>query len=272
MNSMKYNRGSEARIEKQDRPFSEKNKVRHSSVSVERNGSIIHQKIINNTQQKIDIRDRDKSKELTPIELQKNEAYRQTFESEKKKRSNSSTCIIKSKNMPGQSETYQRDHNPMEEIKEIDPEERRRRKEMREKIEQKQLEHLRKMQQYKDEIARKQEEDIKKKERMREKLQKEIVGDVKKRTLEELCKPIEIKKPEEPENKGPKRAVDWEQLNSLSQVSDAQVCISDWDHFRRKFKLTEDIKVCIIENSYKDSRKALLARGWFENPDFESPF
>jgi len=49
MNSMKYNRGSEARIEKQDRPFSEKNKVRHSSVSVERNGSIINQKIINNT-------------------------------------------------------------------------------------------------------------------------------------------------------------------------------------------------------------------------------
>jgi len=30
--------------------------------------------------------------------------------------------------------------------------------------------------------------------------------------------------------------------------------------------------VCIIENSYKDSRKALLKRGWFENPDFESPF
>jgi len=101
-------------------------------------------------------------------------------------------------------------HAVMDEIREIDPEEKRRRKEMREKIEQKQLEHLRKMQIFKDELKKREEDDAKKKERQREKLTKEIVGDVKKRTLEELCKPIEIKKPEEPESKGPKRAVDWE--------------------------------------------------------------
>jgi len=88
-------------------------------------------------------------KNNTPIELMKNEAYLQTFDSDKKKRSNSSTCIIKSKNMLGQSDTF-KDRNQnmviLDEIKEIDPEERRRRKETREKIEQKQLEHLRKMQ------------------------------------------------------------------------------------------------------------------------------
>jgi len=45
-------------------------------------------------------------------------------------------------------------HAVMDEIREIDPEEKRRRKEMREKIEQKQLEHLRKMQQFKDELKK----------------------------------------------------------------------------------------------------------------------
>jgi len=58
----------------------------------------------------------------------------------------------------------------------------------------------------------------------------------------------------------------------MSQVKDVQICISDWDHFRRKYKLDENTKVFICEDSYKDSRAALERRGWFENPDKESPF
>lgn len=51
--------------------------------------------------------------------------------------------------MLGTNEQFNEKNNlvMMDEIKEIDPEERRRRKELKEKIEQKQLEHLRKMQQ-----------------------------------------------------------------------------------------------------------------------------
>jgi len=55
-------------------------------------------------------------------------------------------------------------------------------------------------------------------------------------------------------------------------VNETTVCISDWDHFRRKYNLAEETKVFIVDPSYKDSRGPLERRGWFENPDRESPF
>ncbi len=48
--------------------------------------------------------------------------------------------------------------------------------------------------------------------------------------------------------------------------------ITDFEVFRKKYKLTPDIKIFIIKGGYGALRKALMERGgWFENPDKVSP-
>ena len=47
--------------------------------------------------------------------------------------------------------------------------------------------------------------------------------------------------------------------------------ITDWGLFRKRNKLAPDTKIFIIIGGYSTLRKALLERGWFENPDRNSP-
>lgn len=41
--------------------------------------------------------------------------------------------------------------------------------------------------------------------------------------------------------------------------------------FRKRYKLTPEIKIFIVVGGYGSLKKALLDRGWFENPDRYSP-
>lgn len=41
--------------------------------------------------------------------------------------------------------------------------------------------------------------------------------------------------------------------------------------FRKKYKIGPDVKIFIVVGGYSTLRKALLERGWFENPDRYSP-
>jgi tubulin monoglycylase TTLL3/8 len=41
--------------------------------------------------------------------------------------------------------------------------------------------------------------------------------------------------------------------------------------FRKKHKLTPETKIFIVVGGYSTLKKALLERGWFENPDRNSP-
>jgi tubulin monoglycylase TTLL3/8 len=47
--------------------------------------------------------------------------------------------------------------------------------------------------------------------------------------------------------------------------------ITDFNVFRKKHGITPDIKIFIIRGGYGTLRKALVERGWYENPDKESP-
>ena len=50
-----------------------------------------------------------------------------------------------------------------------------------------------------------------------------------------------------------------------------ELTITDFDVFRKKYKLTPDVKIFIVKGGYGTLRKALVERGWFENPDRYSP-
>lgn len=43
------------------------------------------------------------------------------------------------------------------------------------------------------------------------------------------------------------------------------------DVWKKRNRLTKDRKIFIIKGGYDDIREALISRGWFENPDNESP-
>jgi hypothetical protein len=47
--------------------------------------------------------------------------------------------------------------------------------------------------------------------------------------------------------------------------------ITDFGVFRKKYKLTPDVRIFIVIGGYGTLRKALKERGWFENPDKFSP-
>lgn len=57
--------------------------------------------------------------------------------------------------------------------------------------------------------------------------------------------------------------------NEKSKVKPPQ--ITDEKLFRKRYKLAPDIKVFIVKGGYPTLKKALLERGWFENPDKHSP-
>ena len=46
--------------------------------------------------------------------------------------------------------------------------------------------------------------------------------------------------------------------------------ITDWGLYRKRNRLTDE-KIFIVVGGYGTLRKALLERGWFENPDRNSP-
>ena len=41
--------------------------------------------------------------------------------------------------------------------------------------------------------------------------------------------------------------------------------------WKKKNRVEDNQKVFIVKGGYRDVRKALLRRGWVENPDVESP-
>lgn len=47
--------------------------------------------------------------------------------------------------------------------------------------------------------------------------------------------------------------------------------ITDVNIFRRRYKLDSETKIFIVVGGYGTLKKALLERGWFENPDRYSP-
>jgi hypothetical protein len=47
--------------------------------------------------------------------------------------------------------------------------------------------------------------------------------------------------------------------------------VTDWAIYRKRNKLAPDTKIFIVVGGYKTLKKALLERGWFENPDRNSP-
>lgn len=47
--------------------------------------------------------------------------------------------------------------------------------------------------------------------------------------------------------------------------------ITDWNLFRKRNKLCPSTKIFIVVGGYKSLKEALLTRGWFENPDRNSP-
>jgi tubulin monoglycylase TTLL3/8 len=47
--------------------------------------------------------------------------------------------------------------------------------------------------------------------------------------------------------------------------------ITDFNVFRKKHSLEPDVKIFIVVGGYGTLRKALLERGWYENPDRYSP-
>lgn len=57
--------------------------------------------------------------------------------------------------------------------------------------------------------------------------------------------------------------------NSAKVVPEAT--ITDFNVFRKKFKLTPDVKIFVVVGGYGTLRKALVERGWFENRDKLSP-
>lgn len=50
-----------------------------------------------------------------------------------------------------------------------------------------------------------------------------------------------------------------------------EATITDFNVFRNKYKLTPDVKIFIVVGGYGTLRRALVERGWFENPDRNSP-
>lgn len=50
-----------------------------------------------------------------------------------------------------------------------------------------------------------------------------------------------------------------------------EATITDWGVFRKKYNLPPDRRVFIVVGGYGTLRKALIERGWFENPDRNSP-
>ena len=45
----------------------------------------------------------------------------------------------------------------------------------------------------------------------------------------------------------------------------------DFGEFRKKHKLSPDVKIFIVVGGYGTLRRALVERGWFENKDRNSP-
>lgn len=62
-----------------------------------------------------------------------------------------------------------------------------------------------------------------------------------------------------------------EEFLARNTVKAQEATITDFGVFRKKFKLTPDIKIFVVVGGYGTLRKALVERGWFENPDRNSP-
>ena len=62
-----------------------------------------------------------------------------------------------------------------------------------------------------------------------------------------------------------------EEFLARNETKKKEETITDFNVFRKKHGLTPDIKIFIIRGGYGTLRKALVERGWYENPDKESP-
>ena len=131
---------------------------------------------------------------------------------------------------------------------------KRQEKEAKELVEKKKLE---KAALAKQEVAKRNAEQMEQR-----KIQKQVEEEALKKKQEE----DRIKEANKKQLSGPS-----EEFLARNETKKKEETIVDFGVFRKKHGITPDIKIFIIRGGYGTLRKALVERGWFENPDKESP-